>query len=251
MSASEPWWATYFDPTFLRIYEPHVGHLARGEVEAVAKLLPSGGGDLLDLACGWGRHAVRLARRGFDVTGFDHSHFLLEEGRRRAASRGVEVRWVQGDMRNLPFREEFDAVVCLFSSLGYFLNDADDLSVIRGIHDALRPGGVFVLDTMHRDLIAREFAERDWWTTPDGDLVWVERDFDPVAGMSEEILRWRTSDGSSGEKRHALRVRSATEWDALLRSGGLEPVDWLGGWDLAPFDPSAPRLVVRARKVFD
>src|SRR5690606_35004186 len=129
-----------------------------------------------------------------------------------------------------------------FSTLGYFGVEEGDARVLRGIRRALRSGGSFLLETMHRDLVAREFAERDWWTTPDGDQVWVEREFDAVAGISHEVLRWRAADGAEGEKVHQVRIRSAPEWQVLLTACGLRPMEWFGDWDLHPFAHTSERL---------
>lgn len=243
------WWRSYFDDDFVHLYTPFLpAAQTRAEVSAVIKLLGLSPGDaVLDLACGWGRHSLELARRGLRVTGLDLSGSLLAHARRRAARAHLAVGWVQADMRELPWTAEFDAVLSLFSSLGYFLSDAEDLRVLRAVRRALRPGGVFLLETMHRDLIARDFAERDWWAMDDGTTVWVEREFDAVAGVSHERTRWLRADGRSGEKRHALRVRSATEWATLFATAGLQPLGWYGGWDASPFTRDSERLIVVAQ----
>lgn len=247
--ADEPWWTEYFDRDFVHLYRPFLTpERTRTEVAGIVEMLglPSDA-RVLDLACGWGRHSVALARSGFAVTGLDLSETLLGIARRRAERAGVAVEWVRGDMRELPWRAEFDAVVSLFSSLGYFVSDEEDLRVLRAAHDALRPGGFFLLETMHRDHVVGDYADRDWWEADDGALVWVEREFDAVEGVSREWLRWRRGD-RSGEKFHELRVRTATEWDGLLREAGLQPVEWYGDWGLAPFTHTSVDLIVVCRR---
>ncbi len=243
----DDWWQTYFDERFSRIYRARLPEAeARREVGGMMELLGLPvGSRVLDLACGWGRHAVPLAQAGYEVTGLDLSRHLLAEAQEYAGRAGVEVRWVRGDMREIGWEGEFDAVLSLFSSLGYWLSDEEDLRVLRGARRALRPGGCILLETMHRDSLVRSFAPRDWWEDEEGAVVRVEREFDPVAGVSRELLRWEMG-GSRGEKYHQLRVRSATEWGRLLREGGFEPEEWYGGWRGRPFTPSSPRLLVRA-----
>lgn len=246
---SGEWWEEYFDRTFVRIYRDFLTpeRTAR-EVEGIVEILglPQGA-RVLDLACGWGRHSIELARAGFRVTGVDLSETLLARARRRAEAAGVSVEWVRADMREVPREGEFDAVLSLYSSLGYFLSDEEDLRVLRGAHRALRPGGWLLLETMHRDHVVGGYADRDWWEADDGTLVWVEREFDAVEGVSREWLRWRKGE-EGGEKFHALRVRTATEWDALLRRAGLRPVEWYGGWEMEPFVHTSEVLVAAARK---
>ncbi len=242
---SAPWWEGYFDETFIDIYRDFLTpERTEREVRGLREMVSlQPGAAVLDLACGWGRHSVELARAGFAVTGLDYSETLLTRGRRRAEAAGVAPEFVRGDMREIPWTGRFDAVLSLYSSMGYFLSDDEDLRVLRGAREALKPGGVFVMETMHRDHVAAAYAERDWWETDGGATVWVEREFDAVEGVSREWTRW-SKGRQSGEKFHELKVRTATEWDRLFRHAGLRPVDWHGDWEMAPFVHSSPDLIV-------
>jgi SAM-dependent methyltransferase len=243
--AGQEWFRSYFDGAFLRIYR----HLlppdaAREEAAAIIDMLSLQRGDrLLDVGCGWGRHAVPLAAAGLRVTGLDRAEFLLREAQ---AMRSPDTHWVCADVRELPFRGTFEGAVSLFSSLGYFLDDREDLRALRAVRDALVPGGVFLMEMTHRDLVAREFAERDWWEDDEGTRVWVEREFDAVEGISHERLLWRAPDGEAGEKRHSIRIRTPSEWSALLTAAGFTPLDWFGSWEMEPFSLSSERLIVVA-----
>ena len=244
----DPWWASYFDDVFLRIYRPLLGHdQTAAEVESILHLLslPKGAA-ILDVGCGWGRHSVELAKHGYKVTGVDFSPAMVAEAKKEAEREGVEVRFLCGDMRKLDFEDEFDAALSLFSSLGYFDDEEDDLLVLRGIRRAVKGEGSLLIETMHRDMIARHYVERDWWETPAGDHVWVERSFDPLEGVSHEMLRYRARDGASGAKPHRIRIRSASEWQELIDQAGWAPQEWIGGWDLEPFTHRSERLIVVA-----
>ncbi|HEX9937182.1 MAG TPA: methyltransferase domain-containing protein [Longimicrobium sp.] len=249
MSDRDGWWEDYFDETFISVYRDFLTpERTEREIEGLLEMVPlPPGGDVLDLPCGWGRHSIALARAGFRVTGLDQSETLLARGRKRAQAAHVEVDFVRGDMREIDWRERFDAVLSLYSSLGYFLSDDEDLRVLRGAAAALRAEGTFVLETMHRDHIVGDYASRDWWETDDGMTVWVEREFDAIDGVSREWTRW-TKGKEAGEKYHELRIRTATEWDVLLRRAGLVPVDWYGDWELAPFTHASADLIVVCRK---
>ncbi|HEX8691965.1 MAG TPA: methyltransferase domain-containing protein [Longimicrobium sp.] len=243
------WWEDYFDETFVEIYRDFLTpERTEREVAGLREMvsLPPGA-EVLDLACGWGRHSVALARAGCRVTGLDRSETLLARARKRAEAADVAVDFVRGDMREVPWTGRFDAVLSLYSSLGYWLSDEEDLRVLRGARAALGPEGCFVLETMHRDHIVGGFAERDWWETEGGATVWVEREFDAVEGVSREWTRW-SKGKRTGEKYHELRIRTATEWDRLLRAAGLVPVDWYGDWELAPFVHTSEDLIVVCRR---
>jgi SAM-dependent methyltransferase len=136
-----------FDEDYLYFYAA-AQTAERNEREAallagLAEVAP--GMEVLDVPCGFGRIANRLAARGCRVTGLDASPLFLARARADAAALGVAVEYVAGDMRALPWAGRFDRLVCWFTSFGYF-DDATDRRVLAGFRRALRPGGRLVLD---------------------------------------------------------------------------------------------------------
>lgn len=236
------WWRDYFGDDF---FDLHVDlfpeELSRREVAGMIELLQLPvGAAVLDVPCGWGRHAVLLAEQGYRVVGSDLSYPLLKH-----AKKG---RYVTADIRAQPLRSAcFDAVINVFTSLGLFLDDAEDLKALREAHRLLKPDGRLLLESMHRDDVIGSYADRDRWTLPNGTEVRVRRRFDPVAGVSYEKLRWRRGE-ERGAKRHALRLRTATEIDALIRTAGFEDVSYFGDWDGTPFSHRDSSLIAVAAK---
>jgi SAM-dependent methyltransferase len=150
-------------------------------------------------------------------------------------------------VRHLPFAGgSFDAVINVFTSLGLFPADQEDVAVLREARRVLRTGGAFLLESMHRDDVVAAYAERDQWRLPDGTEVRVRRRFDAIAGVSHESLRWRRG-GEQGRKAHSLRLRTATEIAGLLASAGFTDVSYFGDWGGAPFRHDSPHLIAVAR----
>src|SRR5437016_7334797 len=97
---------------------------AASDVEwIVGVAAPEAGRRILDAPCGFGRHSIELARRGFQVTGVDFSETELDRARKAATEAGVPLRLVCQDIRDMEFPGEFDLAVNLFSSIGYFSDD--------------------------------------------------------------------------------------------------------------------------------
>lgn len=242
------WWRTYFDTTFLHLHEDlFPEEESRREVGAIIELLglPTGA-RILDVPCGWGRHTNLLPSAGQQAYGADLSADLLERAVADGREAGLPLRFAAADVRALPFGDaSFDAVFNVFTSLGLFLDDEEDIRALREARRVLRPGGKFLLESMHRDDVVANYAERDEWTLPNGIEVRVRRRFDPVTGISEEDLRWRWGD-RRGRKRHALKLRTATEIDALLRAAGFEEVTYYGDWDGSPLRHDSPRVIAVA-----
>jgi SAM-dependent methyltransferase len=149
----EVFWSTMYPFLFP---EP-IFKLAEAEVDRTVALVNFKGGNVLDLACGPGRHSIVLARKGHKVTGVEISAYLVEKARERAKAENVEVEFVQQDMRDFRRPETFDLVLSMYHSFGYFDDKADDLKVLRNIHDSLVPGGSIVMDIFGKELIARDF----------------------------------------------------------------------------------------------
>lgn len=204
------------------------------------------GATVLDLCCGEGRHSLELARRGFHVTGVDRTNFYLAKGTELAKAEGLNIEFVQEDMRRFCRENSFDAVINMFTSFGYFEDQEDDYSVAANVYRSLKPGGVFLLDLMSKEILARIFRERDWHRIDDT-IILEERRVSRNWGWIDS--RWtllRKND------RHELtvshRLYSAAELVTLLESSGFKTIDIYGGLDGGPYDHTANRLVALAGK---
>jgi ubiquinone/menaquinone biosynthesis C-methylase UbiE len=241
-------WDALFSDFYLRL---HASAERAGEAEAqalAAARLAGGpdGGDLLDVPCGFGRHAVPLARAGYRVVGVDRSEALLAEARRRSED-DARPRLVRADYRELPFADEsFDAAINLFTSLGY-LGDEEDTHVLAEIARVLRPGARLVVETMHRDRLVRDWREQDWRLLGEGRLLLEQRTFDAVSGVAQTTQTLVERTGERESRSFSVRVYTATELVAMLRRAGFAETRCLGGLDGAPFRTDA-RLVVVARR---
>ncbi|MCS1351783.1 class I SAM-dependent methyltransferase [Mechercharimyces sp. CAU 1602] len=145
-----PWYEKSFGEDYLLVYRHRDQVHASKEIDAICTWMELGGGEtVLDLCCGTGRHSIELAHKGLHVTGMDLSTTLLRHGRR--CNQHENVHYVQGDMRKVPFADHsFDAVMNLFTSFGYFIEDHENSKVLTEIKRVLKPGGKFVIDFLNR-----------------------------------------------------------------------------------------------------
>lgn len=105
---------------------------------------------VLDLGCGTGAHAIRLAQRGFEVVGVDISDGMLEVAKRRAAQPASSgVSFVRGDIRAIRLNRQFDAVIGMFAVLGYQTTDEDVRQTLQTVRSHLDPGGPFIFDVWY------------------------------------------------------------------------------------------------------
>jgi SAM-dependent methyltransferase len=162
------------------------------EVVFLARVLPQPPARVLDVPCGFGRHARGLAGLGYSVTGVELDERVLAEAARR--SKGT-IEYVEGDMRELSaLRTDFDGVICMWASFGYFGHEANQ-AVLRGMADRLAAGGRLVLDVYNPDFIEthqgtiqfNRVAVTETKTVRDGRLR-VELAYD--GGPVEDVFEW-------------------------------------------------------------
>jgi SAM-dependent methyltransferase len=230
-----------FDEDYLYFYEDFLGdEQSDTETELIWRLLElEPGMEVLDLACGHGRIANRLAERGARVTGLDATPLFLERARADAEERGVDVDYVEGDMRELPWESRFDRIVNWFTAFGYFDDDEEDRRVLRAAHRALRPGGRLLIENNNTaELLGRwqpsVVLERD------GNLMIDRSRFDPVSGRAttERVI---VRDGKTRRVMFSVRMFVAVELGAWLRDAGFSAVDF--------FDRQGEPLTVESRRM--
>jgi SAM-dependent methyltransferase len=203
------------------------------EARFVDSLLRDAGvarGGLLDIACGTGRHAGQFAALGWDVTGVDVSDELLEQARLSAPT----ARFERQDMRDLDVKGGlFNAVTCLFDSIGYALDDAGVVATLAAAGRHLSPAGALVLEFLHAPALMRDVSAlrvRRFALSDHGDeLVRISRtrldEQRDVMEVEFELLELRT-DGTYDRWLESQRNRffSVSEMCALLERAGLEVV---------------------------
>lgn len=222
---------------------------ARSQVESLIALTGISAGDAVDLCCGPGRHSVELARLGFRVTGVDRTERYLQRAERRASAlknNGTPIGWVLEDVRTFCRPESFDLALNLYTSFGYFDAPEDDALFARNVARSLRKGGMLVIQTQGKELVARDFVprfedERGGWRIVDERRI--------TNGFERIENRWTlTTAGQREEIVFSVRLYSAAELGTLLLSAGFSSVAAYGSLEGIPYDQSAERLVVVARK---
>ncbi|MFA6029624.1 MAG: class I SAM-dependent methyltransferase [Elusimicrobiota bacterium] len=259
------WWKGFFTPSVYPIEELTDSRSTRAEVlELRRRLRLPRGARVLDLCCGAGRHSLPLARAGLRVTGLDQSRPYLARARSKASRLPKALRplFVHGDMRKLPFEGEFDAVVNLWTSFGYFPDVEDDRRALRGVLKALKPGGVLALELFDAGFRRRDFLAQTWHRFPAFYLLEgrrLRKGGDPAILGEFVFLRLggrlptAGGGGTSSRERSVGRVHGGEVFTRMydrarlareLRRAGFARVRLLGGL----LEPRAP--VGRRRRIF-
>jgi len=129
---------------------------------------------ILELACGTGTHSLLLEKYGYDIIATDYSKDMLVQARQKAKKAGANVDFRQGDMRflNIPERP-FDAVICLFDSIGFVATNESIQRVLKGVCAHLRPGGLFIFEFWHAGAMIRNYdpLRIRRWQVQEGEII--------------------------------------------------------------------------------
>jgi SAM-dependent methyltransferase len=221
--------------------------VANEQVEQLLALARCSGRAVLDLCCGPGRHSVAFEQRGYNVTGVDRSPFLLGLAQSRASEAGVVVEWVNDDMRHFRRESAFDLACSLFTSFGYFEREEDDLLVLRNVHDSLTRGGVFVMELLGKERLARVYQSAGCTDLPDGSILVERRQVrDDWRRVSNQWILLK--DGRYRTFNFEHWIYSGRELKDRLLASGFQQVELFGDLQGSPYGVDASRLVAVARK---
>ena len=225
---SKAWFEEVFDEDYLRTLPFLTSQVTQREASHLVEALGlRAGQQVLDVGCGYGRHAMELAARGIAVTALDLSLPLLLRGADEAQRRGLNINFVHADMRDMGYEAQFDGAYCLFSTFGYFDDDTNK-RVAAAIGRSLKPGARLVLDLLNRDYIVADLPTRVWWEG-DGCVVLEEVDFNFFNSRIASNRSIVFEDGRQVEHEISVRAYSLHEVGKLLHGAGFRVLSVSGG----------------------
>jgi SAM-dependent methyltransferase len=220
---------------------------AEDEVNSVINLLDiQQGSKILDLCCGPGRHSIELAKKDYSVIGVDRTSSYIKKAQEQARINNLEIDFITEDMRKFHRSNEFDVILNLYTSFGYFSNPDDDKLVLNNIFSSLKNGGKLLMEMMGKEILARIFLERNWYKK--GDVIYLEeRKIEDGWGMISN--KWILIKGNKKkEYNFCHRLYSGVELSLLLSNIGFKSIKLYGDLKGSPYDNNATRLVALASK---
>ncbi len=216
-----------------------VEHAAE-EVDFVVEALGLSGSErILDLACGFGRHSLELAQRGYSVVGVDITPDYIQHARSRASEDGLNVEFICSDVLDVRFREEFDVVLNMADgAIGYFDAEEKNLRLFDIIARALKAAGKHVMGVCSADHAIKHFPKRHWeagskslsladfiWKDSASRMIYRSR----VLKFGEELKPFSDEipdNGGSG-----MRLYTLKELEGILGERGMTIGAAYGGYD--------------------
>jgi SAM-dependent methyltransferase len=247
--ADTRWWAEeagFFGDFYLLGDNSTCGHLdamhlsleerTSREVEGVLRLLNfERRASILDMPCGYGRHSIGLALRGHDVVGADINERLLAMARKDAETQRARVTFIRENMLTLASERQYDAVVNMFYSFGFFETEEENAAVLKNFLRTLRPGGRLV---MHTDVnvervINGTYKMAESRPLVSGGVLHIQESFERSSRRIRGSWRIDRPDGSCVTRGYSVRVYEVEEFRRLCVESGFDSCvpygDWLGG----------------------
>lgn len=210
------------------------------------------GGPLLDLACGTGRMALRMAAQGYQVTGVDIVPEMIAQARQKAAERAVSIEWVVADARTFHLQKQFPFVFMLCNAWQFFLRRENQEAMLARVREHLLPEGCFLFGTRNptpRNLLEVRHPEGDKYATPDGGhlVVTEQQYYDPMTQI-QHYTRHLTFLQPGGERREKtlytdLRYVFPQEMEALLFYNGFQIRSCYGNWQQEPLTATSRAMI--------
>lgn len=247
-TANTEWWKNFFYGVALDLWRQAVtDEHTRSEADFIEKSLqlppPA---TVLDVPCGNGRIALELAARGYRMTGVDIASEFIEEAQAKSNERQLDVTWKLGDMRDLPWPEEFDGAFCFGNSFGY-LDDEGNADFLNAVARVLKPGARFVISTNAIiESFLPTFQERRWFQV--GDITFLLHHRYDLARSRVETEYTFIRDGRVDRRPGSQRAYTFREFGQLLEQAGFTNFEAYGSLSKEPFKLGAPVLLLVATK---
>lgn len=213
----------------------------------------STGGPLLDVACGTGRMAIRLAAQGYAVTGVDVVPEMIARARQKAAERPVNVEWVVSDGRSFHLGKPFPFIYMLMNAFQFFQGREDQEAMLACVREHLLPDGYFLFETRNPNSgnLVQDEPQDSRFTLPDGGQLVItdEKHYDPLTQIQHCTARyqWMQADTRQVVKQKVLRVGLRyvypQEMEALLFHNGFKIHTVYGSWQGEPLTASSPAMI--------
>jgi SAM-dependent methyltransferase len=214
------------------------------------------GAKVLDLACGNGRHSLLIARKGYNVTGIDLSNYLISKAKEKLNGEYSSCRnrlsFEIGDMRYIAHKNEFELVVNLFTSFGYFEKHSDNMKVIKSISSALKQNGWFLFDFLNRDYLLKHLVPFNVKREDKNIIVQIRNISGGFVEKNIFILKNNAVPGSYpalNSYKEKIRLYSLKDFREMFSANGLKTVKVFGNYDGSKFVKSkSGRLILLAQK---
>jgi len=208
---------------------------------------------LLELCCGFGRHAFEISKlANCQIVGLDLSDDFLSMAKENYSS--PNIQYFKGDMRHIQLNDHFDAVTNLFTSFGFFECEEDNEKVIIEVNRILKENGLFLLDYENKfNFVLNDVLQKKhhWEKIGDNKYCLIKNEYDIINEremFSAKIIEKGKKEVNIG---YNIRLYSLPELQNMLIRNGFEILNIWGDFDKSKYSINSRRLITLSRKIKD
>lgn len=205
---------------------------------------------ILELCCGTGRLTVPIAKAGYNICGVDYTSSMLEQAKVKASEAGLEINFIEADIRSLNLQEKFDFIFIPFNSIHHLYKNEDLFMAFNGVKNHLKEGGLFLLDCFNPNIQfivegekeQRKIAE---YTTEDGRAVLIKQTMRYESATQINRIEWHYF--LNGEfhsiQNLDMRLFFPQELDSYLEGAGFEITHKFGSFEEERFENKSEKQI--------
>ncbi|MBT8320523.1 MAG: class I SAM-dependent methyltransferase [Eudoraea sp.] len=205
---------------------------------------------ILELCCGTGRLTLPIAKDGYDISGVDHTPSMLEEAKVKASEEGLEVEFIEADIRNMDLHEKFDLIFIPFNSLHHLYVNEDLFKAFKVVKNHLKDGGLFLLDCFNPNIQFMVEAEKEQkviaeYTTRDGREVLIKESMRYENKTQVNRIEWHhyINGEFNSIQNLDMRLFFPQELDAYLEGNGFTIIHKFGSFEEEAFNDSSEKQI--------
>lgn len=203
----------------------------------------------MDLCGGYGRIGIPLTKKGYHVYIQDLNEDFLRQAEENAKKENLEIQTIHSDMREIPFKEEFDATINIFTSFGYLETKQEDLKVLETIYKALKPKGKFLIDIVNKTCLLSNFQTKTWRKI-DNIFILEENHWDKKTSQnSSEVFILDFDNCKYDSTLMNLRLYNFEELENMINKSGMKIIQKYGNFEKEKFSKEgSKRIIILAEK---
>lgn len=206
------------------------------------------GNCVLDLMCGYGRHALELAARGMEVTAVDNLESYVDEITEKAEKNNLNINAICADVMALQLTTRYDAAICMGNSLQFF-NQEDNQKLLGNVSDHMKPGGKFFINSWSlAEIVLQQFREKSWTRIGEAFLLTQSRILENPTRMETNSIII-TESGEKEEKAGIDFIYTVQELETMLNQAGFRLIEIFSIPGKKLFIPGDPRAYIIAEKI--
>ncbi|MEB2777347.1 class I SAM-dependent methyltransferase [Algoriphagus sp. D3-2-R+10] len=205
---------------------------------------------ILELCCGTGRLTLPIAKDGYNICGVDYTSSMLERAKVKASEVGLDINFIEADIRTLNLQEKFDLILIPFNSIHHLYRNEDLFKVFKGVKSHLKDGGSFVLDCFNPNIQFVVESEKEQnviaeYTTDDGREVLIKQAMRYESSTQINRIEWHyfINGKFHSIQNMDMRLFFPKELDSYLEWTGFNIVHKFGSFEEEAFDDDSEKQI--------